>query len=203
MLLVACGDDDNHNQGRLGGSCYPNGTCNATLTCNGGVCVGELDAAVDSPIEDAAIDATVDAPPDAPDCEPVNASPPLGHHNAGMGCRTAAGCHNAQLGLGTAAPEYSVAGTVYKDMAGTMPYAGATISVTVGGTTKTAIAANDGNFWFVPAQLPAPTTGTTGTTEASACPNTEPMVGLLVSGGGDCNNCHRSGGSAMPVYVLP
>jgi hypothetical protein len=136
-------------------------------------------------------------------CEVIAAAPPDGHHNEGMGCRTAGACHNAQLGLGTGAPEYSVAGTVYKDTAGTMPYPGATIIVTVGGTTKKTISATNGNFWFVPALLPGPTATMTGTTSASACPNTTPMGGLLVGGGGDCNNCHRNGGTTLPVYVLP
>ena len=137
-------------------------------------------------------------------CEAIAASPPDGHHNEGMGCRTGGACHNAQLGLGTNAPEFSVAGTVYKDTAGTLPYGGATIIVTIGGTTKKTIAATNGNFWFVPALLPGPTATMTGTTSASACPITTAMSGLLVGGGGDCNNCHRNGGgTTLPVYVLP
>jgi len=137
-------------------------------------------------------------------CENVAATPPAGHHNPGMGCRSAAACHNAQLGLGTGAPEFSLAGTVYKDTAGTMPYPGATIFVTINGMKKKTIAADNGNFWFVPALVPGPTTAMTGMTSASACPNTTPMSGLLVAGGGDCNNCHRaSGGTTLPIYVLP
>jgi hypothetical protein len=137
-------------------------------------------------------------------CEQLSASPPAGHHNPGMGCRSAAMCHNAALGLGVNAPEYSVGGTLYKDSAGTMPYAGATILVTFGGTTKKAIAADNGNFWFVPALLPSPTNAMTGMTSASGCPNTLAMGGALVNGGGDCNNCHRAtGGTTSPIYLTP
>ncbi len=137
-------------------------------------------------------------------CEVISASPPDGHHNPGMGCRSAAACHNAQLGLGNQAPEYSVGGTIYKDAAGTMPYGGATVFVSVGGATKKTIAATNGNFWFVPALLPAPTATATGTTKASACPNTTAMAGTLGGGGGDCNSgsCHAAGAQG-PIFVLP
>jgi len=134
-------------------------------------------------------------------CEAIAAAPPAGHHNPGLGCRTGAGCHNAALGLGTNAPEYSIAGTLYKDSAGTMPYPGGTVLVTIGGMTHKSIAADNGNFWFVPALVASPTATTPGTTSASACPNTQPMIGQIVAGGGDCNNCHRNGGTTLPVYV--
>ena len=139
------------------------------------------------------------------DCENVAAAPfAAGHHNPGMGCRSTAACHNAALGLGTGAPEYSVAGTVYKDTAGTMPYPGATVLVTMGGTTKKFVTADNGNFWFVPALQPAPTAAMTAMTSASACPTTKPMSGLLVNGGGDCNSgaCHAVGAQG-PIYVNP
>ena len=84
-----------------------------------------------------------------------------------------------------------------------MPYPGATVIVTIGGMTHKSIAADNGNFWFVPALVPGPSATMPGTTSASACPNTAPMVGQIVAGGGDCNNCHRNGGSTLPVYVLP
>ena len=138
-------------------------------------------------------------------CEPIAAAPPAGHHNPGMGCRSAAGCHNAALGLGTGAPEYSIAGTVYKDRMGMMAYPGATVLVTIGGTTHKSIAADNGNFWFVPALVPGPSATMTGMTSASACPNTIAMGGLLVNGGGDCNssNCHAPASTQGAVYVTP
>lgn len=208
LLAIGCGDKVS-NQGELGARCYPNGTCNVTLRCVGGLCVAEPDDAdvADVPPTDAEIDAAesdagVDAPLDAY-CVPISASPPSGHHNPGVGCRTGAGCHNAQLGLGTNAPEYSVAGTVYKDTAGTLQYAGVTVSVTVEGMTQTAVTANNGNFWFAPAILPSPTATATGTTSVSGCPNAMAMTGQLVGGGGDCNNCHRNGGSTAPITLAP
>lgn len=137
-------------------------------------------------------------------CETINATPPDGNHNPGLGCRSNAGCHNAGTGLGPNAPEWAYAGTIYKDQAGTMPYAGATIFVTLGGTTQKAISATNGNFWIEAALLPGPSAAMTGTTKASACPDTMPMATILSAGGGDCNNCHRSsGGTTFPVYVLP
>lgn len=41
LLAAGCGDDDSGSraQGELGGLCYPNGTCNVTLTCQSGLCV--------------------------------------------------------------------------------------------------------------------------------------------------------------------
>jgi hypothetical protein len=122
-----------------------------------------------------------------------------------MGCRSASQCHNAQLGLGTGAPEYSIAGTVYKDRLATMPYPGATILVNMGGTTRKAVAADNGNFWFVPALQPAPSATMTAMTSASACPTTTQMGGLLVGGGGDCNsgNCHAPGSAQGAVYITP
>lgn len=148
------------------------------------------------------------------DCEQVNtATAPDGHHNAGMSCMQV-GCHligNA----GAGAPEYSYAGTLYKDLQGTQPYAGGTVIITVGGQTyKMVAAATDdlattgtpgiGNFW-IPAALATPSTAAmTGSTKASACPTTMPMATPLVDNGGNCNNCHTNPGTqgaAGKVYV--
>ena len=148
------------------------------------------------------------------DCEAVaTANAPDGHHNAGLSCMTA-GCHligNA----GAGAPEYSYAGTLYKDTAGTIPYAGGTVIVSIGGMTyKMVAAATDdsattgtpgiGNF-FIPKVLATPPTGAmTGTTKASACPTTLPMATPLIDNGGNCNNCHTNPpaqGAAGRVYV--
>jgi hypothetical protein len=59
-LLIGCGDDDHaasDDDGKPGGHCYPDGTCNAGLSCTAGSCVA-LDAG-------AYFDAAVDMPPDA------------------------------------------------------------------------------------------------------------------------------------------
>jgi hypothetical protein len=38
MVVAACNSSDG-TDGEVGGHCYPNGTCNATLACSAGVCV--------------------------------------------------------------------------------------------------------------------------------------------------------------------
>jgi len=138
-------------------------------------------------------------------CEALVSPAPADHHNAGMGCMTAAGCHNAGLGLGAQAPEYSYAGTVYKDAAGTQPYAGATILVTLGGVTKKLIAGDQGNFQITPGLLAAPTTQATANTHGNVCPSvTGTMAGALVAGGGNCNaggTCHGPGGTQGKIHL--
>jgi len=142
-------------------------------------------------------------------CEAIQtANAPDGHHNAGMTC-LAAGCH--LIGNpGAGAPEYAAAGTIYKDTAGTQPYPGATVIMKVGGTTTKMIAAatgdagpGAGNFFVAKALATPPSAAMTGTTSASACPNTSAMSENLVDNGGNCNNCHRTGGTTLPLYVLP
>lgn len=149
------------------------------------------------------------------DCETINvANAPDGHHTdqtavtqatAAQGCMSNAGCHNAAKGLGTGAPEYTYAGTLYKDVAGTQPLAGAAVFFKLGATEVKTLSATNGNFWITPGVggLDAPTNAMTGTTKASGCPNTHSMVGVLVQGGGDCNSCHKTGGTTTPMYVLP
>lgn len=148
------------------------------------------------------------------DCEQVaTATAPNGHHNAGLSC-LAQGCHLIGA-AGTGAPEYSYAGTLYKDVNGATPYAGGTVIVTIGGQTyKMVAAATDdmattgtpgiGNFW-IPAALATPSTSAmTGTTSATACPNKLPMATPLIENGGNCNNCHSvpgSQGASGRVYV--
>jgi hypothetical protein len=64
VFSVGCGQPT--NQGSLGAHCYPNGTCDVTLSCNGGVCIrADAAVAIDAPA-DAAIDAPADAAIDAP-----------------------------------------------------------------------------------------------------------------------------------------
>ncbi|HET9991463.1 MAG TPA: hypothetical protein VFQ65_23195, partial [Kofleriaceae bacterium] len=114
--------------------------------------------------------------------------------HAGRGCMDAAGCHNAGLGLGTNAPEYSYGGTVYTDAGGATPAAGSTIFITSAGTTKKLVADSAGNFFINPQLLAAPGNQITTNTQATQCPTITPMVGALVSGGGNCNaggTCHN------------
>lgn len=132
-------------------------------------------------------------------CTPVASQLPAAHHNAGMTCMTA-GCH--LIGnTGAGAPEYSFAGTLYRDPQGTNPFPGATISVTVAGTKHTAVTASDGNFYIPKALADPPTAANTGTTNASGCPSTTAMAGALIDNGGNCNNCHRTGGTTSPMFL--
>jgi hypothetical protein len=132
-------------------------------------------------------------------CDAVSNTPPDGHHNAGQTCLQS-GCHLVGQ-AGANAPEYSVAGTLWRDSGGASPYPGATIEITVGGTTRKIVTASNGNFFSTPQLTTAPTAGTPGTTKASACPSTTPMSGQLVDNGGNCNNCHRTGGTTTPIYL--
>ena len=133
-------------------------------------------------------------------CVPVSNNLPAAHHNAGMSCMTA-NCH--LIGnTGGGAPAFAIGGTLYRDAGGQNPYAGATITVTVGGTKHTAVTASDGNFYITAALMPTPpSAANTGTTNASACPSTTPMSGSLVDNGGNCNNCHRAGGTTTPINL--
>lgn len=133
-------------------------------------------------------------------CVPLSANLPTAHHNAGQTCMTA-GCHLTG-NTGAGAPAYAVAGTLYRDPQGTNPYAGATITVTVAGTKHTAVTASDGNFYIESALMTTPPSAANqGTTNASACPSTNAMSGALVDNGGNCNNCHKSGGTTSPIYI--
>ena len=134
-------------------------------------------------------------------CIAINANPPDGHHNPGMGC-IAAGCHLTGQ-TGTGAPAYSYAGTLYKADK-TTALAGASVVVTVGTAAKTVVTANNGNFWLVPgvAGIDPPTNTMTGDTKASGCPDVTPMVGKLTQGGGNCNSaaCHATGAQG-PIHL--
>jgi hypothetical protein len=54
IMSYACGgDEERGGVGELGGSCYPNGTCNAGLQCVGAMCLGEdVDAGMDCAADD-------------------------------------------------------------------------------------------------------------------------------------------------------
>jgi len=123
-----------------------------------------------------------------------------GTPHTGRGCMDAIGCHNAGLGLGSNAPEYSYAGTLYTDTAGTAPAAGATVFVTAGGVTRKALTDDAGNFQIETALLAAPTTTAQANTSATTCPTITPMVGTLGAGQGNCNQggtCHGGGQGKM------
>lgn len=218
FVLVACGGEK--KQGELGADCYPNGTCNVTLACVGGLCVGGTpdaavdaragtgsdaaepeDAHVDASIHppDASIDARPDAPPDAYCDATQTMNLPDGHHNAGQTCLTA-GCH--LIGnTGAGAPEFSYAGTLYRDLQATNAFPGATIEIATGGTTHKVITATNGNFFIPKALATPPSAAMPASALASGCPSTMTMTGQLVDNGGNCNNCHRTGGTTTPIYL--
>lgn len=127
---------------------------------------------------------------------------PDGHHNEGMSC-IAAGCHS-ETNPGAGAPPYSYAGTFYTDATGTTPLAGATVFVKLGGKEVKALTASNGNFFITPGVggLETSTNAMTATTRVSGCPTVStPMVGSLVQGGGNCNNCHKIGGTTTPMHL--
>jgi hypothetical protein len=160
----------------------------SVVTNNQGGPDGSMNGGVDSPVGS-----------NGSNCDALAANAPDGHHNAGQTCLQS-GCHLVgQAGAG--APEYSYAGTLWRDSGGASPYPAATIEIVIGGQTHKITTATNGNFFLPPALAPAPTAAAPGTTKASACPSTTPMTGQLVDNGGNCNNCHRTGGTTTPIYL--
>ena len=135
-------------------------------------------------------------------CDAIVATPPTDHHNSGQACLQA-GCH--LIGnTGPSAPEYSYAGTLYRDATGASVFPGATIEITIGGSTHKLVTGDMGNFQIPPALAAAPTNAAPGNALASGCPlANKPMTGQLVQNGGNCNNCHNLTGTAQapPVYL--
>jgi hypothetical protein len=115
-----------------------------------------------------------------------------GGTNAGLGCQNA-GCHGT---VDPAGPTWSFSGTVYTDATAAAPKPGATIKVTFGSTTVTAVSDDAGNFYSSQTiMFPARTLGT-------ACPTVANMVSGLSTGGGNCNSCHAlTGGTTSPIFV--
>jgi hypothetical protein len=121
-----------------------------------------------------------DAAGGAVDCDDLVAANGDGHHNPGLACLN---CHGG-IGL---APTFTLGGTLYKDLNGGAPLAGATIRVTDGaGQSVKIVTAANGNFYSTQA-LTFPLT-----VAASACPDTVPMMAQVQQGQGSCNaaNCH-------------
>src|SRR5690606_30977430 len=127
------------------------------------------------------------APPGADggrdDCVPAEAEVDDGHHNPGQPCMS---CHGKQ-GPG---PRWYVAGTLYADLAGSEPVAGATILVTdADGETRALVTAQNGNFWSPdPVAYPLQVV-------ATSCPDRAEMLTAVPMGGGSCNKsgCHAEG----------
>jgi hypothetical protein len=126
----------------------------------------------------------------------VTPAAPKHDHGGGAGSRRnekcqMAGCHIT----GGAGPPFTFSGTVSTASDGTTPKPGATVKVIFGTTTIAAVADEDGNFYSTQTiTLPAKTL-------ATSCPTVAPMVGMIVTGGGNCNNCHTNGGTTLPIFV--
>lgn len=103
-----------------------------------------------------------------------------GHHNPGMVCTL---CH----ATGGPAPAWSVSGTLYGDVAGTAPVAGATVHVVdATGAVIDLVTSTNGNFYTALAvAYPA-------RVSVSRCPSAMPMSIPVPSSAG-CNSCHGTG----------
>lgn len=116
-----------------------------------------------------------------------------GNSHRGEPCM-AGGCHLTG-NTGTGAPAFSISGTVSTASDGATPKPGATVKTTFGSNTIVSVADADGNFYSTQTvTYPAKTL-------ATACPTLTPMVGQLQTGNGNCNNCHKTGGTTTPIAV--
>jgi hypothetical protein len=131
-------------------------------------------------------------------------SPPVeagsGEHHPGESCLQS-GCHGAGA---VQAPTFVIAGTVYKDYAGTMPYSGVEVRVQdATGRTMTTYSRQNGNFYIGGGggqlAVPALVSARDGTT-------TRPMVTQLTTTSmGSCasTGCHTVGGSPSTGAYYP
>ena len=141
----------------------------------------------------------------------MHTSAPTGPRS-GMGC-VAAGCHLAG-NTGSGAGAFAFAGTVYKDMNGTVPNGGATVRLfpSTGNTMKSiakAVSDSAGNFIIRDTTL----TMYPYNTDVTACGadgvamGIRPMVGSIQRAEANCNaggTCHQAAPTktATPVYLL-
>jgi hypothetical protein len=110
-----------------------------------------------------------------------------GHHNPGQNCQQ--GCHNHN---------FSMSGTLYSSAAGGAPVVGASITfIDANGVTGDMQTNLNGNFWWaLPVAFPVKII-------ASMCPDIQPMVSMVTSTGGGCNQagCHSGGGGPGRVHL--
>jgi hypothetical protein len=132
-------------------------------------------------------DPTPDAGGDDVECIPAATTLPFGNHNSGAACL---GCHTGQ----SAAPRWTLAGTLFDSRQGTAPLPGATISIVdAAGVELTLVTASNGNFYTQqPLTFPV-------TVSASKCPDTKAMTGK--PGSGDCNSCHTANASQGRIHL--
>jgi hypothetical protein len=120
---------------------------------------------------------------------PVSAGNPS---NAGLNCLQV-GCHAA----GGAGGQFYFAGTAYTTQGGTTPAKGATVRMTFGGQTVSAITDDQGNFsWLAsPVTFPA-------MTDITSCPTITAMINGLATGQGGCNSCHTNPASTTTTIGI-
>lgn len=124
---------------------------------------------------------------------PIHVHAAGGTANAGKAC-IASGCHLAG-NLGSGASAFSFAGTLYTTGAATAIVTGATVQVETAAGKLSAVTDLDGNFVF------RGTVTFPAMTLVTECPSVTRMNGSLTTGGGNCNNCHRPGGTTTPIFL--
>lgn len=108
-------------------------------------------------------------------------------------------CFNCHDGNGNA-PEFTVAGTVYLDLAGTMPAPRVEIRVLdEDGKAVSVYSDNDGNFF-----LPLNPNGALSLPILAGARKANGTRTMLVPAtNGNCNSCHRAGGAAGGRLFMP
>jgi hypothetical protein len=160
-------------------------------------------------------------------CPAINTNPGTGHHaangaagdagatviSAHEGCLGQAGCHNANE---TPAPGdiWVYGGEAFQDSAGTIPYAGATIMLTVPGNSMppaTLTVAENGFFYMPMESFPVPSA--TQSISVAICVGTNKtsmstsLAAVQAGSGtdGNCNGvaCHGPGQAGAYIYLTP
>ncbi len=109
----------------------------------------------------------------------------------GLACLTS-GCHSGNNPDG---PRFVFGGTVYKGVGSTTPAASVEVRVIDKGGVATSVYTDaKGNFYKKGSDLVGP--ATTGARDATIV---QKMVATITSG--DCNSCHKTGGTAVPIHV--
>jgi hypothetical protein len=176
------------------------------------------------------------------DCPAPTATPPTGHHpyngapgdvgetplttitadQVALGCMGAAGCHNGSNAPTSAVDVWDYGGVAYKDVAGTMPYAGATILLgtepTSGTPMYTQMTVGANGFFYHEAGIdgfpdPATTTfinswicdGTTKTQMSQSLGTMSSQNTSETTNDGNCNGgtaCHGVTGSTGGEFIF-
>ncbi|HEY3807390.1 MAG TPA: hypothetical protein VGL61_32535 [Kofleriaceae bacterium] len=162
-------------------------------------------------------------------CPALNTNPGTGHHaannspgdagatviSAHEGCLGQAGCHNETLGGVAAGDGWVYGGEAFKDAAGTIPYAGATIMLTVPGNTvaPATMTVADNGFFYLAGGENFPVPSATQSIAVAICVGTNKtsmatsLAAVQAGSGtdGNCNGalCHGPGQTGAYIYLLP